>query len=120
MSNLINDYFLNSQLSMAAYAVGLNASMTSEQYKGALKDTDFSDAQADAFIARYDIIDQQPSTLEGFSGTVFLDTQTGEYVLSLRGTEFETEFLEDVARADFGDIGGNGIAVSQAIDMYNY
>ena len=58
MNNVINDYFLNSQLSMAAYAKGLFANISDQEFKGALTDEQigFSSAQADAFIARYNIV----------------------------------------------------------------
>ncbi len=122
MSNLINNYFLNAQLSNAAYALDLNPSMSPTEFREALtgEPANFSDSQADTFIERYTIVDSQQNTEEGFSGTVFLDNQTGKFVVSLRGTEAPGDIIDDVLNADFGDIGGNGIAVSQAIDMFNY
>jgi Ca2+-binding RTX toxin-like protein len=130
MSDVINDYYLNAQLSMASYAIGLDPGMTTQQFRDALTDAGFSGTQADVFINRYFIVDSQQNTDQGFSGAVFLDKETGELAIAVRGTETPLELatiiddigtiFDDVGAADFGDIGGNGIAASQAIDMFNY
>jgi len=119
MSNILRDYFLNAQLSMAAYAVNLNSDMTPGEYKLALTDVSigFSNAQADAFIARYAVVDQFTDPDTGFSATVFLDTETNEYHLAMRGTEgapFNIDVLADLS------IGLNGVATNQVLSMLNY
>ncbi|HIP67306.1 MAG TPA: hypothetical protein EYH06_01785, partial [Chromatiales bacterium] len=61
------------------------------------------------------------NTGEGFSATVFKHRETGEYTLAIRGTESDLNgIIQDVLRADIADIGGDGIAVSQALDLFNY
>jgi hypothetical protein len=77
----------------------------------------FSPAQADAFIAQWQVIDQYtgPTSLgglvgSGFSATLFRDTTTGIYSFALRGTEFG---IADLLNADFHDLVIDGIAMDR-------
>ena len=48
-----------------------------------------------------------------------VDNQGG-YTLAIRGTEPFTQWTTDLTLADIADIGANGIALYQAIDLFNY
>jgi Ca2+-binding RTX toxin-like protein len=126
------DLFQQAQLAEAAYAnfFGNSGTLLTADVDviAALQDSNnsmsFSDAQAAAFVAHWRIVDQYtaPSiaslTESGFSATVFesLD-HPGQYTFAIRGTEAST--LTDLS-ADISGIGGQGIAVRQALDLYNY
>jgi hypothetical protein len=71
--------------------------------------------QASLFASTYAIVDQQPNTASGFSATVFKKGE--QYFFAIRGTEITD--LDDLS-SDLGDIGGDGIAFHQILDMYNY
>ena len=119
MSETIKSYFENAQLSQAAYAF-LNKELmsTPSDFIDALRvDNNFSEAQATQFVNQYSIIHDQQNTPNGFSATLFKD-QSDVYTLAIRGTE-PTSFT-DIVLTDFGDIGGDGIALKQAVDLFNY
>jgi Lipase (class 3) len=84
----------------------------------------FSETQADAFIAKYDLLDQLPNVaLNGFSATVFLDKQNnGKHILAIRGTEanIASQAFFDGFATDGLSIGGNGFANNQAVELYRY
>jgi hypothetical protein len=46
----------------------------------------FSDAQADAFVKTWQVVDHIPDTASGFSATIFKNRQTGAYSLAIRGS----------------------------------
>lgn len=112
--NTIQNLFQQAQLAEAAYAnfidplTGLSYS-TNKGIEDALKDKgnsmSFSQSQAAAFAARYQVVSQQPNTASGFSATLFLDTTTGEYVFAARGTE-PTAIFTDWA-TNLGDVGSD-------------
>jgi Ca2+-binding RTX toxin-like protein len=127
MLSTINDYFLNSQLSLAAYA-NLFAGISGTDYVRALEAAGMNPTQAIEFAGvdangnfilgkGYTIVDQQPNTASGFSATVFRKNDTQELFFAVRGTEPTT--LADLSE-DIGGIGGDGIAIAQTIDMFNY
>ena len=113
------------QLAEAAYAnffSNSGALLTSEaDVIAALIANKFSEAQATAFAARYQVVSQYTAasffglTGTGFSATVFLDTTTNQYSFSIRGSTGANDFTAD---AQF--IATDGIAVAQLVDMYNY
>ena len=79
---------------------------------------------AQAFVSRYDIIDHHANDATGFSATLMLDTQTQQYTLSFRSSEFRDESLggdydRDVVKAD-GDIAVHGFAFAQLLAMEEY
>jgi len=91
-----------------------------ETVKGALKnpqlDGNFSTSQADEFVQNWEVVYHQGDTgSSGFSGTLFKNKATAEYVYSLRGTEGD----QDLFSADYGDIVTDGLAIKQIVDMYN-
>ena len=111
--------FLSARIATAVASYGnlrsgdvpLKASLTSGL-------ANFTNAQADAFVAQYKLIDQLPNvSLNGFSATVFLDKTTGKHVIAMRGTE---EPLLDLLVQDGLSIGGNGFANTQAVEMIRY
>ena len=67
MNGQINNYFLNSQFSMAAYAEGLFSGISDSDYRIALLDANFSESQASQFLSSYQIVDQYTDPATGFS-----------------------------------------------------
>lgn len=82
----------------------------------------FSNTQASDFVSRWRVVDHLPNTITGFSATVFESiANPGSFVLATRGTELLlSQFYQDVLLADIADIGADGIALNQAIDLFNY
>lgn len=79
---------------------------------------------AQAFVARYQIIDHHANDASGFSATLMRDTTTGEYTLSFRSTEFKPAALggdkeRDAFQAD-ADIALHGFAFGQLAAMEEY
>ncbi|SEA84724.1 hypothetical protein SAMN05660420_03395 [Desulfuromusa kysingii] len=118
----ISDYYKYAELSWASY-VDLSSGMAPQDYIDALmhEDDGMSLTQAQTFASHWRVIDQLPNTAEGFSATVFQSVDDNSYVLSIRGTETSTikDGLIDWS-TNFGDIGADGIAIAQAIDLFNY
>ena len=57
----------------------------------------------------------------GFAASLFVNSATGEKVLGVRGTEPSgTQLFKDLLKADLAEIGVIGMAVSQAVSLYNY
>jgi hypothetical protein len=116
MSKTIQDYFDNAQLSQASYAKlfeGMKASDIQNALHFEQGEGTYSQSQASQFAQKYSIVHSQQNTVSGFSATVFKDT-AGGYTFAIRGTE-PSDFSPDVLSADFGDIGGDGIALKQAV-----
>lgn len=71
----INDYFVQAQLSMSAYAQNLEPGMSDsfhgDAYRSSLVDSGMSISQATEFVKNYTVIDQYTDPETGFSGTVF-------------------------------------------------
>ena len=128
--NTIQNLFQQAQLAEAAYAdltttIGSQSNLLTalnvankDQYGGS-----FTLAQATDFVAHWRVVSHQPNTTSGFSATVFesLD-HPGQYEFAVRGSEnlFSASGAVDWLAADTSDIGGQGIALRQAIDLYNY
>jgi hypothetical protein len=111
----IQDMFQQAQLAEAAYAhfeLFVNP-------KNALMDADhemtFSDAQTTAFVAEWEVADHIPDTASGFSATIFRNRRTGAYSLAIRGSLEVVDFAADAAL-----ITGDGIAIRQVVDLYNF
>ena len=135
------DIFQNSLLSEAAYANFADLDFSDEtKVKTALQrignDPDkpnepddpeqgFSASQAEEFVKHWRIVSHQPNTDHGFSATVFeaLDENgngTGEFSFAIRGSEAKLWTTKSDWLTNFGDVGPDGIAIHQAIDLYNY
>lgn len=91
----IQDLFQQAELAEAAYAnlwdTGLNRPITADDdLRAALKDASnkmtFSEAQADAFVKTWQVVDHIPDTKAGFSATIFRNKQTNAYHLAIRGS----------------------------------
>ena len=135
MSTYISSFLGGAQTAHASYAELTNGMKLSD-YLVALvhQDVGMSEAQAQLFAGvddnnnpipgtGYEILDVQANTDSGFSATLFRHRGTGNITFAIRGSEiglFEPETVEDLLFAGFGDIAGDGIAIDQAIDMYNY
>ena len=78
--------------------------------------TKFTSTQAAQFAAEYTVVAHQQNTGTGFSGTLFKDTQTGEYTLSFRSTEFVDDVIADSVGTNEG-ISQYGWAFGQISDM---
>jgi RTX calcium-binding nonapeptide repeat (4 copies) len=118
----ITDYFTQAQLSLAAYALNLQPGMSNinqgDTYRALLVEAGMSATQATEFAKKYSVIAQSPENdPSGFSGTLFADT-TGKVYVALRGTE--GLFSDDFILTDLGDIAFDGIAIDQAIAMFNW
>ncbi len=123
MSISIKDYYENAILAMNSYAI-LEESMSEIEINNALKDeqeSNYSSIQSSYFIQQYDIVHSQQNTDSGFSATLFKDID-GVYSLAIRGTEFglSSETVDDLLLTDIADIGADGIALKQAVDLFNY
>ena len=138
MAGTMRDYALNAQLSMAAYGTfDLSINSNVVLYLEALRDADvgMSESQARAFIgidennqtivdeggqriAGFEIIHHHPDdNSDGFSATVFLSRETGEYYFAIRGTDPTDLFTDWVtnAQALF-----SGAARNQVVRLINY
>lgn len=89
MADPIGMYFQHSQLAMAAYA-DFSVSMSSNDYKRALKDAGFTDSLVDTFVAAYGVVGETlTDATTGLSVTLFQNIATGEKILAIRGTNPE-------------------------------
>jgi hypothetical protein len=80
---------------------------------------------AQAFDARYDVIDHHANDATGFSATLMRDTTTGEYTLSFRSTEYPNQsqggdWERDGLPGADGEIFFNGFAFGQLMSMEKY
>lgn len=66
------------------------------------------------------IADFQPNDAVGFSASLFVKQDTQEKVLAIRGTEPTSEPFRDLLKADIHEIGEYGMAISQAVSLFNY
>ena len=105
--------------SLVSTSVAAYGELDKDDLKGSLIadeiGADFSDTQADNFIAEYSLLHHQENTLSGFSATLFEDS-SGKKVLAIRGTEFSN--INDLY-AD-SNIATLGYAASQVDDLYRY
>ena len=99
MSDPTSVYFDHAQLSMAAYAV-LTPGMNNNDYKTALKNNGFTDAQAAAFVSTYSIVTVFNDPATDFSATLFQKigspvqkSGSPEKILAIRGTESWRDLL---------------------------
>ncbi|MBV2090537.1 MAG: hypothetical protein KUF72_06575 [Candidatus Thiodiazotropha sp. (ex Ctena orbiculata)] len=85
------------------------------------EDKGFSQIQAEDFVRHWRVAHHLPNTSTGFSATVFERVHNpGEFVFAMRGTEPTAQLGIDLTLADIADIGADGIALNQAIDLFNY
>ena len=118
----IANYFEQAQLSLAAYALDLlpgmsGVSSNSATYIASLKTAGMTQPQAETFANTYTVVDQYSDALSGFSATVFINGETGEYTFAVRGTEMDNN---DLIFADFLGIVMDGQAQAQINAMNAY
>ena len=81
---------------------------------------DFSPLQLQHFFEHYDLLEYCPNTNSGFSATLFKDTKAdskdSEYILSIRGTEFKLEQIQDLLNDYY--IGTNNSDMNRVIEQY--
>lgn len=63
------------------------------------------------------IIEESSRENSGFQAKIFKNRNTGEYILSIRGTEISLETYKDLIIADIGGLGTDSIPKSQYADM---
>ncbi len=87
--------------------------------------TQFTDLQSQQFAQRYQVVDHHANDATGFSATLMKDTQTGEYTLSFRSTEFLPriqggDWERDGLPGADGEIFDQGFALAQLVSMERY
>jgi hypothetical protein len=103
----------------AAYADLSDSSLI----ESALQDVgkgDFTLTQAIKFLEEFSAIEggHHANDSSGFSATLFRENSSeGQAIIAIRGTE---QVFADIFDADISQIGGLGIALDQAISLYNY
>ena len=130
--------FNDDETVIARLTAGNNAPGFTPQNPGATRFVDLAGisnaseitGSAQAFAARYQIIDHHANDATGFSATLMRDNQTGEYTLSFRSTEFKNQvdggdYERDGANGPFltgadGEIVAKGFAFGQLAAMEDY
>ncbi len=87
--------------------------------------TRLTPSQIDYFLANFQIVTHYPNDSSGFSATLFLNTNTGEYTLSIRSTEYAVQDLGGDWELDGNGTGGGadndiadfGFAAAQLASM---
>ncbi len=118
----IRKFFEHALLSDVSYAFLETAREAGGTYsrnlvRTAVNDRLHSQALTDEFDLHWEVIAHQPNTPSGFSGTLFKNRDTQEYVFANRGTE---EFYEDIVSADVWGIVRSGTATRQIVDMFRF
>ncbi|MBU1340155.1 MAG: hypothetical protein KKE44_05140 [Proteobacteria bacterium] len=83
--SIITEYFQQSELAFAAYA-NLFPGISDDAYIINLKKAGMSNAQAEAFAAKWQVADSYPNPITGVSATVFREIGTNNTHLAIRGT----------------------------------
>jgi len=119
----ITNLYEQAKLSMAAYALdlqpGMSGSNQTTSYIDKLVFSGMSETQAEIFANTYTVIDQYNDPT-GFSGTVF--SKEGVNYFAIRGSQalFTPPGNVDWFGTNFGDIGGEGVAIKQGLAMFNW
>lgn len=117
------DILKYADLQMAAEALLVNddGSLKSDLKKalteGNKHASKFTTPQADAFLSEWSVVAQRANTPSGFSGTLFKNIKTNEYVLSFRSTEFIDDAARDNMATNTLEIKETGYAWGQLADM---
>ena len=123
----IADYLNYANLQMAAEAFLKNPDTGAKNYTGdnligaliagnnrALR---FTASEATKFESEWTVVDQCPNTTTGFSGTLFQNKATEEFVISFRSTEFIDDAVRDSAATNTLEVHDTGFAWGQLSDM---
>ena len=125
----ITDYlkYANLQMATEAFLVDANDIPFSDiaDIERALKAgnghaTKFTASEATKFAAEWQVVDQCPNKLTGFSGTLFRNRDTREYVISFRSTEFIDDAIRDSAATNTLEVFKTGWAFGQLSDMESW
>ena len=135
MTNKYDDIFNYAALARSSYAdlSKIRKKDDSERILSAIKDYDKSEEFAKQIADKYDVLAHYKdrddhginpigsilsifNSESGFSGTLFRDKGTQEYVMAFKGTDG----AKDLWITDVADIVSNGAAHNQIIDMYNF
>ena len=135
MTNKYDDIFNYAALARSSYAdlSKIRKKDDFEKIKSAIKDYDGSEEFARRIASKYDVLAHYKdrddhginpigsilsifNSESGFSGTLFRDKGTQEYVMAFKGTDG----AKDLWITDVADIVSNGAAHNQIIDMYNF
>ncbi|MCF7982641.1 MAG: hypothetical protein K9K86_11715 [Pseudomonadales bacterium] len=122
----IREYYLNALLAQAAYGdLSGIALSSSEHVINSLQvdtngDPNLTDTLANYVWDNYTILDHYANDAVGFSATVFKHKETHEITIAFRGTELESDTVNDVLIADIYGIVKNGSAEEQIVSAYNY
>jgi hypothetical protein len=118
-----------SQLAQAAYAnfdrsdyVAFGGGTNGLEGKLIGDEGQFTVSEAKEFSSRFELVHQSTDELNdsGFSASLFRDKESGQLVLSIRGTESSfLGTLEDLITTD-ARIGIDGYASTQLIPLYRY
>lgn len=92
----ITDNHIQAELALAAYST-LYSGISDDAYTNALRDGDKSMtvAQAAAFAAKWNVVDQYTDITTGASATVFQAVSGGPKYLAIRGTDGGLDFVVD-------------------------
>lgn len=77
----------------------------------------FTATQAANFLVHWEVVAQRPSTSTGFSGTLFRNKDTNEFVMSFRSTEFIDDAARDNTATNALELKETGYAWGQLRDM---
>ncbi|KAB2908998.1 MAG: hypothetical protein F9K30_23335 [Dechloromonas sp.] len=121
----IAQYLKYANLQMAAEAFLVDSQdkpLTGQQYIDALVRGNnhasyFTETEAIKFERDWEVVDQCKNTPTGFSGTLFRNKTTNEYVLSFRSTEAYDDAIRDSASTNTLEIHSTGWAWGQISDM---
>jgi ELWxxDGT repeat protein len=80
----------------------------------------FPPSLAAEFARRYTVVRHQKNTSTGFSGTLFWDQESNEYILSFRSTEFLDDAARDNQATNAGEVKPFGFAFGQIADMESW
>lgn len=137
MTNKYDDIFNYAALARSSYAdlSKIRKKDDFEKIKSAIKEYDGSEKFARQIASKYNVLahwkdrdpnkhpfsydefnDSRKNPESGFSGTLFRDKGTQEYVMAFKGTDGP----KDLWITDVADIVSNGAAHNQIIDMYNF
>ena len=125
----IADYLNYANLQMAAEAFLKNPDTGAKNYTGndlitALIDGNnralrFTASEATKFESEWTVVDQCPNTATGFSGTLFQNKATEEFVISFRSTEFIDDAVRDSAATNSPEVLQMGCAARWRGDRMN-
>ena len=124
----ISDYLKYANLQMAAEAFLVDAlgnPLTGDRYREALESgnghaSKFTESEAIKFESEWTVVDQRKNTDSGFSGTLFRNKRTNEYVISFRSTEFIDDAIRDSASTNTLEVHDTGWAWGQLSDMESW